>query len=135
MRPELKRLCRWDHLRATEGWAILQYQAVLHTTLTVIPSHAFAEMLKPPRLRVNLSQAAFFAVLPRELSQTAQFHVPEWHIGNVYDLHGSCANSVELPSSPDIHRLTIYDLFVCGNYEVCGGSMAIMNANIALHTT
>lgn len=114
-------LCRWNHLRATEGWAILQYHAVLHTTLTVIPPANRRDNEKPPRLHINLSRTLFFTLLSRETvvsSDTLQFNHAEWHTGNVFDLRGACPSSVELPSLPNGATPSAFDLFICGDYEV-----------------
>lgn len=106
---------RWERLRVTDGWAMLQYHAILHTIVTIIPPNNTSKTHEQPRLSVNLSQASFFALLPHEFEE---YLAPEWHIGNIYNLHNSCPNSVELPGKLDPHKPTYYDLFVCGDYEV-----------------
>ncbi|KAL5490095.1 hypothetical protein ACEPAI_4928 [Sanghuangporus weigelae] len=105
---------RWSKIRATEGWAGLQHHAILHTSLTVMPPRDGGPDIQAPRVRVRLIQGSFFAILPRESSG---FN-PEWHAGNIYDMHRAPANAVELPGKVNYDKATTFDFFVSGDYEI-----------------
>ena len=114
--------CRWQSLRATEGWAALQHHNLLRTTLTVYPpsSLAHGQVSSVPRLAVTLIQGSFFTIrspLNSTGTQGSAF-VPEWHTGNIYAMARAPPNFVDLPSPPSLDAPTTYELVVSGDYEV-----------------
>ena len=58
---------------------------------------------------------SFFSVLPEAATG---LDVPEWHIGNIYELGRSTPNAIELPVAPSWDSPTTYQLVVSGDYEV-----------------
>ncbi|KAG6334879.1 hypothetical protein ID866_4203 [Astraeus odoratus] len=72
-----------------------------------------------PFIRTNLTQGAFFTILPPLGSPEREVHVPEWNIGNVYALSRAPAQLVKLPVSPSRSgNGTRYEVVVCGAYEI-----------------
>lgn len=106
---------RWKSLRATEGWAALQHHAVLQSTITITPPPSI-DTEAPPRLRVDLVQGSYFAIIPTG-AQDPKF-VPEWHTGNIYAMERALARSISLPTPPSLNTPTVYNIFVAGDYEV-----------------
>ncbi|PVG01691.1 hypothetical protein CPB86DRAFT_698784 [Serendipita vermifera] len=106
----------WKQLRATEGWAILQHHALLHTRLRISPpSSAHQEVQVPTYIKANIRQASFFAIIPQNQSSD---YTPKWHNGNIYDLSNSPDQIIELPHSPDTNEVTIYHLIVSADSEI-----------------
>ncbi len=103
---------RWESLRATEGWAVLQHHAVLHTTLTVRPPK---QVRSEPHLRVQLIQGSYFTILPT--TEDANLF-PRWYAGNIYAMERGLPRVVPFPSAPSKISPTTYDIFVSGDYEV-----------------
>jgi hypothetical protein len=107
---------RWEHLRSTEGWAALQYHALLHSTFTVFPP----SILNPqadessPQIEVDLLKGSFFAILPFDAPNNA---VPEWHAGNIYEMVGQSESVIELPGLSWTEP-TCFHILVSGDYEV-----------------
>ncbi|KIL69564.1 hypothetical protein M378DRAFT_69148 [Amanita muscaria Koide BX008] len=106
---------RWASLRATEGWAALQYHSVLWTQLTLYPP---AEPRELPNLLVQLNQASFFSVTPNHDELPGGQSTTKWYQGNIYNLDGHIPQSVELPTKPSLRSPTTYNLFVSGDYEI-----------------
>lgn len=109
-------MCRWESIRATEGWAALQHHAVLRTTLTLYPpSDSVADSkVAAPRLLVQLKQGSYFTVLP----SNNHSGTPQWHSGNIYALERALPRAVDLPVTPSYNAPTQYDIYVSGDYEV-----------------
>ncbi|KAF9036995.1 hypothetical protein BDZ89DRAFT_1061691 [Hymenopellis radicata] len=103
---------RWESLRATEGWAVLQHHAVLHTTLTVYPPK---QVRSEPHLRVQLIQGSYFTVLPTTEDADS---FPRWYAGNIYEMERGLPRIVPFPKAPSKDSPTIYDVFVSGDYEI-----------------
>ncbi|KAL5532933.1 hypothetical protein ACEPAF_4707 [Sanghuangporus sanghuang] len=99
---------RWSKIRATEGWAGLQHHAILHTSLTVMPPRVGRPDIQAPRVHVQLTHSSFFTILPRE---SPGYH-PEWHPGNIYDMHRAPANTVALPGKVNLDKATTFDFFI-----------------------
>ncbi|KAF8636685.1 hypothetical protein AX17_003490 [Amanita inopinata Kibby_2008] len=106
---------RWSSLRATEGWAALQYHSILRTQLTMHPPHS---PMEPPKLLIQLKQASFFAIMPALDDRSYLMPTPVWYQGNIYNLEHAIPQTVELPTKPSISSPTTYDLFISGDYEV-----------------
>ena len=108
-----------------EGWAALQHHAVLRTTLIVYPPK-LRSSTHPPPICVDLKQASYFTIVHHitdevnEAEQMAKsaYIVPEWHAGNIYNLHRAPPSFVNLPGKVSFDRPNVYDLFVSGDYEV-----------------
>jgi len=114
---------RWASLRATEGWAVLQHHAVLRTTLTVLPP-GFDSKQQPsdiPNLLVELKRGSFFTIVPADV-EWEQRHdfVPQWYLGNIYEVDCAPPHLVKLPKVPSTLSPTVYHLYVSGDYEVLG---------------
>jgi hypothetical protein len=112
---------RWSALRATEGWAALQYHSVLRSSITLLPPHGIS-VKAPPRLHVQLVQGSFFCVMPVMTSMDIQFEglMPKWYSGNIYDMEQAPRQIIDLPTPPSPTAPTTYDFFVSGDYEVVG---------------
>ncbi|KIM87649.1 hypothetical protein PILCRDRAFT_815224 [Piloderma croceum F 1598] len=109
---------RWSALRATEGWAALQYHSVLRTSVTVSPPPGISTE-EPPRLHVRLAQGSFFCVIPTVPGHLkSRSLVPTWYSGNIYDLEQALPQIIDLPALPSLTDSTTYDLFVSGDYEI-----------------
>ncbi|KAF5391841.1 hypothetical protein D9757_001678 [Collybiopsis confluens] len=102
---------RWKTLRDTEGWAALQHHAILRSTLTVYPSGSPAS--PPPKLRIQLDGASFFAIIRQSSSNDA----PRWYAGNIYGIEHALPRVVDL-DSPHLDKPTTYDIFLSGDYEI-----------------
>ena len=48
----------------------------------------------------------------------SDYNVPEWHAGNIHNLHRAPPSFVFLPGRVSFDRPNVYDLFVSGDYEV-----------------
>ena len=110
---------RWSALRATEGWAALQYHSVLRTSITLSPPLGL-HVSSLPRLHVRLVQGSFFCVIPVNASKDIKSGslVPKWYSGNIYDLEQAPPQIIDLPVPPSAIAATTYDIFVSGDYEV-----------------
>ncbi|KIY43698.1 hypothetical protein FISHEDRAFT_62739 [Fistulina hepatica ATCC 64428] len=93
---------RWDELRATEGWAALQYHAILHGTMTI---HSVSGNLV--NVEVQLQQGSYFTILPRRRMRGVQ---PRWYMGNIYPLERSAPHVVSL--DPELGE---YDVYISGH--------------------
>lgn len=110
---------RWDRLRATEGWAALQHHSVLHTTLTVVPPRSSTNGMSIPRMLFQLTQGTYFTVLPKNFPENSPgAFVPEWQTGNVYAMHRSTENTVDMRDHISRDNSTAFDVFISGDYEV-----------------
>ena len=115
---------RWERLRKTEGWASLQHHTILRTTLIVHPPDpAYCNSL--PQLNIELKQGSYFTLIPRsdganidERASNTDEIAPEWHPGNIYDLHRAPPSIVDLPGNISLDKPNVYDVFVSGDYEV-----------------
>jgi hypothetical protein len=106
---------RWDHLRKTEGWAVLQHHALLHSTFTVHPPAIRRESTSQlPHLSVDLQKGSFFSIFPFNHSKD---FVPEWHAGNVYEIAGLSEAIIYLPELSQTEP-TCFHILVSGDYEV-----------------
>jgi len=106
---------RWDHLRKTEGWAALQYHALLHSTFTVRPpANARENPIKTPQLSVDLLRGSFFAIFPFNQSKGI---VQEWHAGNIYEITGESEAVIDLPGLSWTEP-TCFHILVSGDYEI-----------------
>lgn len=77
----MKRAYRsWAQLRADRGWASLQYQVVLRTTVS-IPAHRGEPLTS---IRVDAPQAVEYAFVGRSTDRDAKSPVV-WYQGDVYD--------------------------------------------------
>ena len=113
---------RWAALRTTEGWAALQYHAVLRGSLTLYPpQESPTSVSKPPHLLVELKRGSFFAFVPSTEGGVTSLEslVAEWYPGNIYDMERAVPATVSLPTTPSTNSPTKYDIFVSGDYEVC----------------
>jgi hypothetical protein len=108
--------CRWQALRATEGWAAIQYHSVLYTTFFIRPPPHDVPPSKI-RLSVHLKQGSFFAIFPAQDQRSECFHV-QWHTGDIYAMDHSLPKIIDLPLTPSASSPTKYDLFISGDYEV-----------------
>ncbi|EGN96142.1 hypothetical protein SERLA73DRAFT_124984 [Serpula lacrymans var. lacrymans S7.3] len=111
---------RWESIRATEGWAGLQHHSVLRTTITVFPPSRREVSLAPPRLRVELLQGSYFAIVPsaKDRDDDSPKIIPEWYSGNIYALERSPLQTVTLPFPPSTTSPTDYDVYISGDYEI-----------------
>ncbi|THH15894.1 hypothetical protein EW146_g4658 [Bondarzewia mesenterica] len=98
---------RWTTLRATEGWAALQYHTVLRTTMTVYPP-ADPTSVVLPNLIVDLKQGSFFTILPQSKGDI----VPQWYSGNIYAMERAPPKTVRFPVLPARNKPTTYDVFI-----------------------
>ncbi|KAF8431773.1 hypothetical protein L210DRAFT_984925 [Boletus edulis BED1] len=105
----------WDQIRATEGWAGLQHVNVLRGWLSVRSSGGAP---KPPLLRTELLQGAFFTILPPPESPERKTHVPEWYHGNIYSLERAPVQLVRLPVSHTSNEEARYEVIICAPYEI-----------------
>jgi hypothetical protein len=80
--------CRWDQLRADKGWAALQYQVLLRSTLTV-PS--IGTDVTP--ITIDLIQGTEFALVPSTESEAHLTGPITWYNGDVYDFASSPTGS------------------------------------------
>ena len=128
---------RWSALRATEGWASLQYHSVLRTSITIFPPLEIGRSMQgSPRLHVRLVQGSFFCVFPTMASGDVQSEplVPKWHSGNIYNLEQAPPQIIDLPAPPSIVAPTTYDIFVSGDYEVtCADILSAHVCALTLH--
>jgi len=110
---------RWQSLRATEGWAALQYHAVLHTCLTVYPPASPSDPPLVPHLLVRLSQGSYFTILPSAGNSIERSSwAPEWYSGNIYDIERALPQVVNLPIPPLSTNPTKYEIYLSGDYEI-----------------
>jgi hypothetical protein len=107
---------RWNSLRATEGWAALQYHSLLHSTFTVYPpSGTVQEEREIPKLEVNLLRGSFFAIFPfNSFNQGAL----EWHAGNIYEDFGGQTEAIIDLLHLAWDEPTCFHILVSGDYEV-----------------
>ncbi|EJD02092.1 uncharacterized protein FOMMEDRAFT_157287 [Fomitiporia mediterranea MF3/22] len=105
---------RWEKIRATEGWAGLQFHSVLRAPLTFLPPRTKNPRPLQPKLRVELTQGSFFTILPREATGVH----PEWHPGNIYGMAHAAPNTVELPGVLNPDKPTTFDFYISGDYEI-----------------
>ena len=107
---------RWDRLRATEGWAALQYHSLLHSTFTAYPpTNASHKKDKTPKLKIDLLRGSFFAILPFNSSTQEAL---EWHVGNIYeDTFGQSEAIIEFPGL-SWDQATCFHILISGDYEV-----------------
>ncbi|KAL7415318.1 hypothetical protein BDY24DRAFT_382543 [Mrakia frigida] len=102
----------WAQLRRTEGWASLQYLALLRTNLTISGSS--------PSIPVNLdlTQAHSFAIIPKDRPVKTAVR---WHTGDIYAYSDFQASSAGFPSklAGCVEELEVgeYWLMVRGLYE------------------
>lgn len=108
----------WAQLRRTEGWASLQYLALLRTNLTISGSS--------PSIPVNLdlTQAHSFAIIPK--AHPVETAV-RWHTGDIYAYSDFQASSAGFPSklAGCVEELEVgeYWLMVRGLYETSESSL------------
>jgi len=106
----------WRQLRLSQGWAGLQHHALLHSELTIYPPlQGEAEVLCPPLLVTDVRQVSFFSIVPDNFPAN---YTPKWHTGNIYNLPGSPAQLVELPTPPSRFQATKYHVFASADYEI-----------------
>lgn len=117
-------MLRWSNLRATEGWAALQFHSVLRSTLIIHPPTGSSAPHAPPKLRIKLTRGSFFAVVPSN-GNISGLDSPRWYTGNVYDLEEAPTQIVELPNLPSAEFITDYTVYISGDYEVRNLSMHI----------
>lgn len=113
---------RWERLRATEGWAALQYHALLHSTFTVYPPSDSRESEgKCVKSEVELLRGSFFSIYP--ISEQSPL---EWHAGNIYeDTRGQPEAILDI-SDISWSEPTTFHVLISGDYEVCGPPLLIM---------
>ncbi|KAK8864370.1 hypothetical protein IAR55_001618 [Kwoniella newhampshirensis] len=83
----------WDQLRSDHGWAALQFQSVLRTTI-IVPK---LQGKTATPIRVDLVQGTEFALIPSDAETTGQTPTV-WYQGDVYQFAESAAGTADTHS-------------------------------------
>ncbi|WRT66336.1 uncharacterized protein IL334_003291 [Kwoniella shivajii] len=71
---------RWDQLRSDHGWAALQYQTILRTSIS-IPK--MSRQKKQTSIRIDVVQGVEYALIPKSTPKNHKGPI-EWYSGDVY---------------------------------------------------
>ncbi|KAN0064402.1 hypothetical protein ACQY0O_002600 [Thecaphora frezii] len=114
----------WKTVRASAGWASLQWQMVAYADLTVAPHDEPTLQHGGLVMAISMDKVSEFAIVPaQDFEQDHLTSVPCWHNGDWYSYIKTASNTGDTTNGrrlPDSHHLI---QFVPGEYKVLVRSM------------